>query len=79
MSKKRLAVDFDLATQDSELIDATQGAARVHITWSGVDLTRPDSSLLNITFYGPDGNIVKICGGKRQIQFRIPRSLKYAL
>ena len=78
MSKKapRSSNDFDLATQDSELIDATQGAASVHLEWSGVVLIRPDSSLLNITFCG---NIVKICGGRRHIQFRIPRSLKYAL
>jgi hypothetical protein len=49
MSKKA-SQDFDFATQDSELIDATYGAARVHLTWSGVVLLRSDSSLLNITF-----------------------------
>ena len=51
----------------------------MHITWSGVDLVRPNSSLLNITFYDNAGSIVKVCGGKPQIQFRIPKSLKYAL
>ena len=35
--------------------------------------------LLNITFYDNAGGIVKVCGGKPQIQFRIPISLKYAL
>ncbi len=79
MTKKRLAVDFDLASQKLELLLlATQGASRVHITWSGVDLARPNSSLLNITFYDNTG-IMKVCGGKPQIQFCIPKSLKHAL
>ncbi len=59
MTKKRLAVDFDLASQNLELIDAVQGASLQHITWSGVDLARPNSSLLNITFYDNAGSIVK--------------------
>ncbi len=33
------------------LIDAIKGASLMHITWCGVDLTRPNSSLLNLTFF----------------------------
>ena len=51
----------------------------MHITWSGVDLARPNSILLNITFNDNAGSIVKVCGGKPQIRFRIPKSLKYTL
>ena len=69
MTKKRLAVDFDLAYQNLELSNATQGASRVHITWSDVDLARPNSSLLNITFYDKAGSIVKVCGGSLKYNF----------
>ena len=73
MSKKGLVADFNLSSLYSDLIAATEGASRVHITWSGVDQTRPNSSLLNITFYDIDGNVVKVCGGKLPIKFCIPK------
>ena len=45
------------------LIDAIKSKALLaimHITWSGVDLTRPNNSLLNFTFFYNDGILFKL-------------------
>lgn len=80
MPKTGLAIDISLSAGHPELVDSIQGAARIHITWPGIDPDRPKSSLLTITFYDAASNVVKVCGGaKRKINVRVPRPLTYAI
>ena len=37
-----------------------KGASLIHITWSSVDLTSPNSSLLNFTFFHNDGILLEL-------------------
>ena len=80
MPKTGLAIDINLTAGQPELLECIQGAARIHITWPGIDPDRPKSSLLTITFYDSASNVVKVCGGaKRKINVRVPRLLTYAI
>ncbi len=74
--KKGLIVDIALPTWSG--VASFQGAVRAHITWAGVDPKRPKSSLLNISFYNIDNNIVRLCE-KHQIPVRVPWCLEYAV
>ena len=80
MPKTGLAIDINLTAGQPDLLERIQGAARIHITWPGIDPDRPKSSLLTITFYDSASNVVKVCGGaKRKINVRVPRLLTYAI
>jgi hypothetical protein len=76
MPRGRQGLTVDIALTSTTFI---QGAVRAHITWPGVDPERPKSSLITITLYDIGNNAVKVCGGKRKINVRVPSSLEYAI